>query len=229
MEPTTDPGVTAPPAEPVAPATTPAQPSTGSEPVTNTDGKPMPDNLVPFDRFQKANDTAKAAEERAAQLESELETLRQQQVQTPTNPDDEVDPDVLDLVKKSAAKLGFVSKEDLDSREARIQVQQDINDLTSQYKDSGIVFDGKKVIDYAKANGMPLGSKKSLDAVYKEMNYDNIIEAQRKAAVDAFQQGAKSGAEKPGSKGAQAPTESKPGNLRDRIKAAREKSGVSVI
>lgn len=221
MEPTTDPGVVAPPTEPTAPAAEP----TVREDVTNP-GK-TEEQSVPFTRFQEVNDKAKASDERATQLEQELEQLREQQAR-PQTPEEDVDPDVLDLVKKSAAKLGFVSKEDLDSREAKIQVTQDLNDLTSQYKDSGIAFDGKKVIDYAKANGMPLGSKKSLDAVYKEMNYDAIIEANRKAAVTAYQEGAKSGAEKPGSTGAKAPEEPKAGNLKERIKAAREKAGFKV-
>lgn len=221
-----DPGApAAPPAEPVAPATpAPSEPN-GSEPVTNP-GK-TEEQTVPFTRFQEVNDKAKTAEEKANQLEQELSTLKEQHNQTPQS-EEEVDPDVLDIVKKSADKLGFVSKEELDAREARIQVQQDINDLTSQYKDSGIVFDGKAIIDYAKANGMPLGSKKSLDAVYKEMNYDAIVEAQRKAAVASYQEGAKGGGEKPGSQGAQAPQEQTPGSLKDRIKAAREKAGVSI-
>ena len=221
-----DPGVTTPPVEPAASAAAEPTLPSGSEPVINKEGEG--EQTVPFTRFQEVNDKAKEAEEKAARLESELETERQAKVQTPQKEEDEVDPDVLELVKKSSAKLGLVSKEELDVREAKIQVQQDLNDLTSQYKDSGIPFDGKKVIDYARANGMPIGSKKSLDAVYKEMNYDSIIEAQRKAAIDAFQQGNKSGAEKPGSKGAQPPTEPKPANLKERIAQAREKAGFSV-
>jgi len=218
------PGVTTPPVEPAAPAAASTTPPSGSEAVINSGG--TEEQQVPFTRFQEVNDKAKEAEERAERLQGELDAAKQ--TQTPPNSDDDVEPDVLDLVKKSGAKLGFVSKEELDAREARIQVQQDINDLSTQYKDSGIPFDGKKVIDYAKANGMPLGSKKSLDAVYKEMNYDTIVEAQRKAAVAAYQEGAKSGGEKPGPKGAQAPEEPKAGSLRDRIKAAREKAGVTV-
>lgn len=217
----------APPAEPAASAASaePTQP-TGSEPVINT-GKEG-EQTVPFNRFQEVNDKAKAEEERATKLEEELTQLKEQQSQSPQSGEDELDPDVLDLVKKSSAKLGLVSKEELDAREAQIQVRQDIVDLTSQYKDSGIPFDGKAVIDYAKANGMPLGSKKSLDAVYKEMNYDAIVEAQRKAAVTSYQEGAKSGGEKPGPQGAKPPKADKPAGLKDRIRAAREKAGFSI-
>lgn len=225
-----DPGATAPPAEPAAPvepaAPASTEPPTGGEPVTSTGGKE--EQTVPFSRFQEVNDKAKTEAEARAKAEEELATLKEQQPQTPPSSEDEVDPEVVDLVKKSAAKLGFVSKEDLDSREAQIQVRQDINDLTTQYKDSGIPFDGKAVIEYAKANGMQVTSKKSLDAIYKEMNYDAIIEAQRKAAVTDFQESAKSGGEKPGPKGAQAPKEPKAGSLKDRIKAAREKAGVTL-
>ena len=141
MEPTTDPGATTSPVEPAV-TTAPVQttPANGSEPVTNTDGKT--EQQVPFSRFQEVNDKAKQADERVAQLESELETERQAKVQQ-TSSEDELDPEVLDLVKKSSAKLGLVSKEELDAREAQIQVRQDLVDLTSQYKDFGIPFDGK--------------------------------------------------------------------------------------
>ena len=220
------PGVTTPPVEPAAPAAPAPTEPTGSEPVINTgDTK---DQAVPFTRFQEVNDKAKAEEERASRLERELEDLKAQQPQTPQNDDEDIEPDTLELIKKSASKLGLVSKEELDAREATIQVKQDLNELTSHYKDSSVPFDGKKVIDYAKANGMPLGSKKSLDAVYKEMNYDAIIEAQRKAAIADFQQGSKSGGEKPGSQGPQAPKEQTPGTLKERIAAAREKTGFAV-
>jgi hypothetical protein len=217
------PGVTAPPADPVAPAA-PANPAPNDSEVVTNPGKPE-EQHVPFSRFQEVNDKAKAAEEEARTAREELATLREQQIQTP---DDDIEPDTLDLIKKSATRLGLVSKEELDARETRIQVQQDINELASQYKDSGIPFDGKAVIEYAKANGMQVTSRKSLDAIYKEMNYDAIIEAQRKAAIADYQESAKSGGEKPGSKGAQSPTEPKPGNLKDRIKAAREKMNISI-
>lgn len=219
MDPSTDPGVSTPPVEPATPVA--SVPPTGSEPVKNTDGQ-----TVPFSRFQEVNDKAKAAEEAARVAREELESLKAQQ--TPPKDDEDIEPDTLELIKKSASRLGLVSKDELDAREARIQVQSDISELTGQYKDSGIPFDGRKVIEYAKANGMPIGSKKSLDAVYKEMNYDAIVEAQRKAAVAAFQETAKSGGEKSGSKGARPPAEQKPASLKDRIKAAREKAGFSV-
>jgi hypothetical protein len=225
--PPSDPGVSAPPAEPAAPAAPiePTQPS-GGEPVTST-GASGSEHTVPFGRFQEVNDKAKDFESKYQQAQEELESLRESQSQK-TNTDEDIDPDVLDLVKRSAGKLGFVSKEELDAREARLQVQQDITDLASQYKDSGIPFDGKKIIEYAKANGMQITSKKSLDAVYKEMNYEAIIEANRKAAIDSYQKGNLSGGEKPGSKGAQAPQEQKPGSLKDRIAAARQKAGFSL-
>lgn len=225
----TDPGatVTPPVTDPAASAAT-VQPttSTGSEAVTNTGG--TGEQQVPFTRFQEVNDKAKAEEERATNLQKELDDFKAQQAQTTSSSDEELDPDVLDLVKRSSAKLGLVSKEELDTREAQIQVRQDIVDLTSQYKDSGIAFDGKKVIDYAKANGMPLGSKQSLDAVYQYMNREAIVEGQRKAAVTAFQEAAKGGGEKAGSKGASAPEEQQPAGLKDRIRQAREKAGFSI-
>lgn len=215
----------APSAEPAAPAApAPAEP-TGGDPVTST-GESK-EQTVPFSRFQDVNDKAKAEAERAAQLEEELAQLKEQQNQTPQN-EDEVDPEVLDLVKKSASQLGFVSKDELDAREARIQVQQDITDLTAQYKESGIPFDGKKVMDYAKDNNLPITSKKALEAVYRDMNYEAIVEANRKAAVDSYLAGDKSSGEKGTSSGDKPPEEPKAGSLKDRIKAARENAGFKI-
>ncbi len=223
MPPAQDPGVSDPPPEPATPvAPAPNEPS-GGDPVTSSgEGK---EQTVPFSRFKEVNDKAKQHEEQIAQLQSDIESLR-----TPasTTSEEEIDPEVLDLVRKSADKLGFISKEEFDKRETQNQVRQDINDLASQYKQSGIPFDGEAVIKYATDNGMPIGSKKSLDAVYKEMNYEAIIEANRKAAIESYQKGLKSGGEKPGSKGSQLPQEPKPANLKERIKQAREGVGYSL-
>lgn len=167
-----DQGVPTPPVEPAATATTPSTTTpTGSETVTNS-GSPV-EQSVPFTRFQEVNDAKKAAEEKARVAQEELESYKSGQ-QRPATQDEDIEPETLEVIKKSASKLGLVSREELDAREAKIQVQQDINDLTESYKSSGVPFDGRKVIDYAKANGIPLGSKQSLDAVYKQMNYEAI-------------------------------------------------------
>lgn len=227
MPPAEDPGVTAPPAEdPAAPAAPAPSEPTGSEPVINPSG--TEEQTVPYTRFQEVNKAKADAEEKSARLESELEAERQAKAPVTSEEDDDIDPETLDLVNKSAKKLGFVSKEELDARDLKDQVQKDIDNLTSEYKDSSVPFDGKAVIKYANDNNMPLGSKQSLDAVYQYMNRDAIIEANRKAAIESFQKGSASSGEKPGSAGAKLPEEPKPGNLHDRITTARKNAGVTI-
>lgn len=240
MEPKTplDPGVTAPPAEPAAPAA-PTEPQTpiaqeptpnGSEPVTNPGG--TNEQTVPFDRFQEVNDKAKAAEAKAQELEEENERLRNPEPASSTNPqnnDDELDPEVEALIRKGAKKLGLVSQDDLAAARNRDQVQQDINDLTATPPVAGIPYDNKTVMDYAKANNLPVTSKNALVAAYKSANWDKILEAERQRAIDGYKTGGSSGAERPGSTGATPPVEpeitgkSTKERTRERIRNARQK------
>lgn len=226
MDPSTDPGVTAPPAEPAAPAA-PATPApTGSEPVTNP-GTPG-EQSVPFSRFQEVNDKAKVAEEDARQAREELEALRAQPSSS-QGADDELDPEVEDLIRKGAKKLGLVSQAELDANNQQNQVRQDIADLTTNPPNPGIPYDNKAVMDYAKANNMPITSKAALRAAYREMNYDKIVEAQRQSAIESYKKAGSSGAEQPGSTGAVIPPEPEltgrtpKERAKERIRLARQK------
>lgn len=226
MEPSTDPGVTAPPAEPatsVAPATT--TPPSGGEAVTSTGG--TEEQTVPFSRFQEVNDKAKLAEEEAQRAREELEELRQQPPISTSA--DELDPDVEELIRKGAKKLGLVSKEELAANQNQIQVQQDVADLTANPPNPGIPYDNKAVMEYAKSNNMPITSKTTLRAAYREMNYDKIVEAERQRAIDGYKKAGSSGAEQPGSTGPTPPPEPEltgrnpKERTRERIRLARQK------
>ncbi len=213
----TDPGVTAPPAEPAAPVA----PST---PPVSEDVTTPGEQTVPFSRFQEVNDKAKAAEELAQQREAELEELRK----PPPPNDDEPDPDVEKLLDSYAKRKGLVSQEELAAERANIQVQQDIDNLTANPPNPGIPYDNKAVMDFAKANNMPITSKAALRAAYRELNYDKIVEAQRQSAIEGYKKAGSSGAELPGSKGPQAPEEPKlegktpKDRIRERIRLSRQ-------
>jgi hypothetical protein len=218
MDPSTDPGATAtPPVEPSAPV----EPSTGSEPVTNTEVKP--EHSVPFDRFQEVNDKAKEAEEKVRVSEARIAELEAQQTRTPSDEDIELEPDTEKLLDSYVKKHGFVSQQDLAAERNKIQVQQDIRDLTDQYAKSGIPFEDKKIFDYAKQNNLPITSKSALDAAYKQMNWDKLVETERQRAIDQFKSGNSSSGEKPGSSAPTTPEEPQTGNLRSRIRAAHQK------
>lgn len=232
----TDPGVTAPPAEPAAPAATepqaPAQPNdpTGSEPVTNPGDKS--EQTVPFARFQEVNDKAKEAEERATKLQEELDQRPQTPSITPQNGEEELDPEVVDLVSKSAKKLGFVTQEELAQRETDIQVRQDVRELETTPPNVGIPYDHKEVLKYANDNNLPITSKAALRAAYRELNYDKIVEAERQKAIEGYKTAGSSGAEQPGSTGATPPSEPEltgktaKERTRERIRNARQKLSV---
>lgn len=229
----TDPGVTAPPAEPAAPAapapSEPAQPTepTGGEAVTST-GKEG-EQTVPFSRFQEVNDKAKQAEEDAQKANEELEALRQQQQSSTPNSDEDPDPDIEKVLDSYAKRKGLVSKEELATEQTKIQVQQDVKDLTATPPNPGIDYDHKAVMKYAQDNNMPVTSKAALRAAYRELNYDKIVEAQRQSAIEGYKKANSSGAEQPGSTGATAPEEPElTGKIakertRERIRLARQK------
>jgi hypothetical protein len=201
-DPAITPGVTAPPAEPAAPVTEPpaSAPSepTGTEPVTKTG---EPEQTVPFSRFQEVNDKAKQAEEEAQQLRDELAASK-----TPTDEVD-IEEDTEKLLDAYAKKRGLVSQEELAAERSKIQVQQDVNDLTANPPNPGIPFDGKAVTEYANANNLPITSKAAYRAAYREMNYDKIVEVERQKAIEGYKTAGASGAELPGSTGTVVPTE----------------------
>lgn len=216
----------APPADatPVATVVDPPAPSEpaspGTEPDNNPEGKPDP-AMVPSDRLREETEKRRRAEE-------ELEALRESQVQ-PVSQDDELDPEVEEMIRKGAKKLGLVSKEELAAEQSKVQVQQDIKDLEANPPNPGIPYDNRAVMDYAKSNNMPITSKVALRAAYRELNYDKIVEAQRQSAIEGYKKAGSSGAEQPGSAGAIPPTEQEltgktpKERVRERVRNARQK------
>lgn len=225
------------PAAPAAPAASVQTPPNGSEAVTNP-GSGAPEQLVPFSRFQEVNDKAKTAEEELRKANEELERLRQQPPtpQTPQNGDDDLDPEVVEIVKKSASKLGFVTAEQLAAREAELklqtQVQQDVRDLEGHYASSGIPYVHQDVLKYATDNNLPITSKAALEAAYRGLNWNKILEAERQRAL-ADNHGSGSGAERPGRSAPQQPQDPNKVEGRNpqergisRIRAARQKLSI---
>jgi len=185
--------------------------STGSETDTNTDaGK---DKTVPYDRFHEVNEAKRQAEERARELEAELEAAKAAK-EEPASDDVDIEEDTEKLLDAYAKKKGLVSQVD-------IQLKQDIQDLKTEYAKTGVPFDDKSIYDYAKKNDLPVPqSKAAWRALYRDLNHEAIVEAERKRAVVEYREGTNSSAEKPGPGGAKAPTESKLPTRKERIHAA---------
>jgi len=213
------------PAAPPADKPAPSEPAPNGSEADNNSGNKEP-AMVPSDRLREETEKRRQAEE-------ELATLREQQSKPQTTQeDDDLDPEAVEIVKKSAKKLGFVTQEELAQKEVEIQVRQDVRDLETNPPNPGIPYNHKDVLEYAKDNNLPVTSKAALRAAYRDMNYDKIVEAERQKAIDGFKTAGTSGAEKPGSSGAAPPSEQEISGsdpkerVRERIRLARQKAQV---
>lgn len=216
------------------PVTQSTEPSNGSEAVTNSEDKDthkMPENQVPFERYQAANNAKRdaeeariKAEERATELERELEA------KSPKQPEEDIDPEVEKLIGAYAKKHGLLTKAELDAQRTQDQVRSDVKDLQTKYATSGIPFDDKAVYKYATDNGVSISSKASLEAVYRQMNFDKIMSAERQRALDSYKNNP-NGVEKPGSSPSEPSKEDKNMSRTERkaarFQAVREKLGMT--
>lgn len=192
--------------------------TTGSEADNNSSEEAM----VPSHRVREETEQRHKAEERARELEERIAAMEARNTQS-SDEEVELEPDTERLLDAYVKKHGFVSQKELADERNRLQVQQDVRDLTDQYAKSGIPFEDRKVFDYAQQNNLPITSKAALDAAYKQMNWDKIVEAERQRAIDQFKTGNSSSAEKPGSSAPRTTEEPTPGDLKSRIHAARLK------
>ena len=218
MDPNPDSGDTT-PASPAAndPGTQPDpnQPANGSEPENNS-GK---EAMVPSHRLREETDARRAAERRAEEAEAKIKAS-----ETQPSKGEELDPDVEKLFDSYAKNKGLLTRAEFAKQQqeatAKIQVKQDVSELKSQYKDSGVPFDDQAVFDYMKDHGIPVTSKDSLDAAYLQMNRSKILEGERNKAIADFKEGGKSSAEKPDAGGNKQPSSPKAKGLRERIHAS---------
>jgi ribosome-binding protein aMBF1 (putative translation factor) len=173
--------------------------------------------------------------ERRRKAEDELEAFKKQNETPPApvvNEDDDLEPDVEELIRKGAKKLGLVSKDDLAAERSKQQVAEDVQSLTTAPPVQGIPYDHRAVMEYAQANNLPITSKSALTAAYKELNWNKIVEGERQRAIDGYKTAGNNGAETPGSQGAQPPEEpaltgkSTKERNRERIRNARQKLNV---
>lgn len=185
---------------------------------------------VPYTRFQEVNERAKQAEEEAQRFKEENERLMSR-TQEPSGTD-ELDPDVEKMLDGYAKKRGLVSKDELQAQEMNQQVKRDVQTLETTPPVAGIPYDHRAITEFAQANSIPLTSKAALEATYRQMNWDKIMDATRNGAVEAYRSSGSQGAERPGSQGAQPPADAevKGRNPKERIQSritlARQKNNI---
>lgn len=216
---------TPPVAEPAASAAEQPTPSNGSEPENNSG-----EATVPSARLREETEKRRKAEEDNTRLQQELDAAKTPP--TPSGDEVELEPDTEKLLDSYAKKRGLVSQEELASERNKIQVQQDVKELTASPPNPGIPFNDKDVAEYAKTNNLPITSRQAWVAAYRQLNYDKIVEAERQKAIDGYKSAGSSGAETPGSGGAIAPEEPEltskdpKSRTRERIRNARSKLNV---
>ena len=207
MPPASNPGdtVTPPVTEPAAPAAPSTPTPSGSEADINPGDKSPA--MVPSDRLREETEKRRQAEE-------ELRAYREAHPEQPTTPPqntegDDLDPDVEKILDAYAKKHGLVSQRELNEKAAQEQVKQDVRDLEAEYANSGVPFTISDVMKYARENNIPVNSKSSLRAIYRDMNFDKLVEAERQRTITQVKEGERGGVERPGAGGNKAPQEPK--------------------
>ena len=192
--------------------------TTGSEADNNSS-----EAMVPSHRVREATEARRQAEAERDELRRQLEEANK----LSSSEEDDIDPEVRSLVTKILEKDGYVKKSDVEQAvqqsDLKRQYNEDVNSLTSKYSKTGIPFNAQEVMSFANENGINITNKASLEAAYRQMNYDKILDAERNAAITSYKEGGKTSAEKPGSSGATAPEEKEVRGLKDRIHAATSK------
>lgn len=132
---------------------------------------------VPYDRFREVIDERKSLEAKIAELESKVSSFKPTTPATPPNPQEEVVKQQLDKYLK---ELGYVSKAELEQKEADKQLADTIGSLESKYDGkSGLPkFDRTKVLRFAQDNLIG-----NLEVAYKQMNEAAIMDFRIKEAL----------------------------------------------
>lgn len=151
-------------------------PSVETETTTEVDSTEEA-KTVPYDRFREVIESRKELENKIAELESKVSSFKPSTPSTPPNPQEEVVKQQLDKYLK---ELGYVSKAELEQKEADKQLSDTISTLESKYdgKNGLPKFERSKILRYAQDNLIG-----NLEIAYKQMNEAAIMDARIKEAL----------------------------------------------
>lgn len=197
------------------------EPSTGSEAVTNTeeaDNSKSPTGNVST-ALRQTRDELKTTREELAAIKADQERL--QSTLTPPAPADDLDPDVAKTLDSYMTRNGYVKKADLEAESAATRATIDLAEIKTAHK-----LSDAEMTDL-RSHAVKLGAKDKagLEAAYRDLYFDKIIEDRVKAALTKA--GAPTAtAEAPTAGGAKTPAAEAPvvgTTLMGRIKAATAK------
>lgn len=119
---------------------------------------------VPYDRFQEVINSKNELKAEIDQIKSQIAQREPEASKAPENPQEEIIKKQLNTYLKD---LGYVSKQELEQKEADRQLEQSIKDLEGRYngKDGRPKFEKTKILEFA--NSKMIGD---LEAAYKLMN-----------------------------------------------------------
>lgn len=133
---------------------------------------------VPYDRFAEVIQSKNELSQRLSELEKRIELSQQApQAQIPPNPEEQVVKQQLDKYLK---EMGYVSKQELEEKEADQKLEQKIESLSSKYngKDGRPKFDRSKVLNYAADHLIG-----DIEVAYEQLNKAALIDYEVKQAI----------------------------------------------
>lgn len=124
---------------------------------------------VPYDRFAEVNNYNKELKTQLSQIQEQLKGLSPKIEPVAADPAKET---IKNQLKGYLNELGYVSKEELEQRDAEKQVMSQVENLKAKYngQDGRPKYDHNKVLDFASKNLIG-----NLEIAYEQMNKAELL------------------------------------------------------
>lgn len=135
---------------------------------------------VPYERLQEVINSKNELKGEIDRLRAEFAQIQQNKVEKPTDPPNPQEETIKQQLDKYLKELGYVSKQELEQKEADRQLEQSINTLANKYngKDGKPKFEKAKVLEFAQQNLIG-----NLEVAYKQMHEAELIDFAVKQAL----------------------------------------------
>ena len=109
---------------------------------------------VPYERFQEVISSKNELKQEIDNLKVQLGQIQETKTQTPTAPPNPQEEQIKGQLDKYLKELGYVSKQELEQKEADKELAQSIESLSKKYdgKNGLPKFDKTKAIEFAQKN-----------------------------------------------------------------------------
>jgi len=147
---------------------------------TQDDSTQASEKSVPYDRFQEVINSKNELKKEIEALKQQFAGIQQTKAENPAAPPDPQEAVIKQQLDKYLKDMGYVSRQELEQKEADRQLSQTIDSLSKKYNgQNGLPkFDRSKVLEYAQSNLIG-----NLEVAYKQMNEAAIIDNAIKQAL----------------------------------------------